>query len=273
MQILIKLFGQWSLFFICAGKSRSKSGIFICYSRTSRGFMRSWLECKSVWAKMSSPLSIRPFSPTRGKWWVNQWKKFKDFLFKTYLSSFTDPEQPLPLCTEDCPRSWRGWQGQGGECLSIPRPLQRHCHLWQLLHRRTLRRCQVRSARPEDWRQLQGLDAQITLWQLEDQHWSVHLGGNQGRRSVQGLDWWDQQDLWWLGHLQHRGNKSTPDSFGTCPWSWTSQVMVAKDGKEYIIEVNDSATTLMGESQEEDRKQIADLVVRHMEVRDWHFKF
>ena len=45
------------------------------------------------------------------------------------------------------------------------------------------------------------------------------------------------------------------------------EVMVAKDGKEYIIEVNDSATTLMGESQEEDRKNIADLVVRHMEEK------
>ena len=44
------------------------------------------------------------------------------------------------------------------------------------------------------------------------------------------------------------------------------EVMVAKDGKEYIIEVNDSATTLMGESQEEDRKNIAELVVKQMEV-------
>ena len=42
--------------------------------------------------------------------------------------------------------------------------------------------------------------------------------------------------------------------------------MVAKDGKEYIIEVNDSACALMGESQEDDRKNIAELVLRTMEV-------
>ena len=44
------------------------------------------------------------------------------------------------------------------------------------------------------------------------------------------------------------------------------EAMVAKDGKEYIIEVNDSACTLMGESQEDDRKNIAELVLRTMEV-------
>ena len=38
------------------------------------------------------------------------------------------------------------------------------------------------------------------------------------------------------------------------------------DGKEWIIEVNDCATTLMGESQEEDRKNIADVVIHAMEV-------
>ena len=41
---------------------------------------------------------------------------------------------------------------------------------------------------------------------------------------------------------------------------------MAKDGKEYIIEVNDCATTLMGESQEDDRKNIAELVLKEMEV-------
>eukprot|EP00095_Tigriopus_kingsejongensis_P006849 maker-scaffold176_size284796-snap-gene-0.12 protein:Tk06849 transcript:maker-scaffold176_size284796-snap-gene-0.12-mRNA-1 annotation:"synapsin-like isoform x1" len=43
------------------------------------------------------------------------------------------------------------------------------------------------------------------------------------------------------------------------------EAMVAKDGKEFIIEVNDSATTLLGESQEEDRKNIAELVIKAME--------
>ncbi len=45
------------------------------------------------------------------------------------------------------------------------------------------------------------------------------------------------------------------------------EAVVNKDGKEFIIEVNDSATTLMGESQEEDRRQIAELVIKRMEVR------
>ena len=45
------------------------------------------------------------------------------------------------------------------------------------------------------------------------------------------------------------------------------EAVVGKDGKEYIIEVNDCATTLLGESQEDDRKNIADLVISQMEVR------
>lgn len=43
------------------------------------------------------------------------------------------------------------------------------------------------------------------------------------------------------------------------------EAVVGKDGKEYIIEINDSATTLLGESQEDDRKHIADLVLKTME--------
>jgi len=44
------------------------------------------------------------------------------------------------------------------------------------------------------------------------------------------------------------------------------EAVVAKDGKEYIIEVNDSAAGLLGESQEEDRRHIADLVLASMEA-------
>ena len=36
------------------------------------------------------------------------------------------------------------------------------------------------------------------------------------------------------------------------------EAVVAKDDKEYIIEANDCATTLLGESQEDDRKNIAE---------------
>ncbi|GJQ80394.1 Syn [Trypoxylus dichotomus] len=44
------------------------------------------------------------------------------------------------------------------------------------------------------------------------------------------------------------------------------EVVVGKDGREYIIEVNDSALTLLGDSQEEDRRHIADLVVYKMQA-------
>ena len=47
------------------------------------------------------------------------------------------------------------------------------------------------------------------------------------------------------------------------------EAVVAKDDKEYIIEVNDCATSLLGESQEDDRKNIADLVLKTMEVRKY----
>ena len=45
------------------------------------------------------------------------------------------------------------------------------------------------------------------------------------------------------------------------------EAVVGKDDKEYIIEVNDCATTLFGESQEDDRKYIAELTLKSMEVR------
>lgn len=44
------------------------------------------------------------------------------------------------------------------------------------------------------------------------------------------------------------------------------ELLVSKDGKEYIMEVNDSAIPLMGDSQEEDRRQIAELVTAKMQV-------
>ncbi|XP_076278149.1 synapsin isoform X2 [Lasioglossum baleicum] len=44
------------------------------------------------------------------------------------------------------------------------------------------------------------------------------------------------------------------------------ELLVGKDGREYIIEVNDSALSLMGDTQEEDRRHIADLVTAKMQV-------
>ena len=44
------------------------------------------------------------------------------------------------------------------------------------------------------------------------------------------------------------------------------EAVVGKDDKEYIIEVNDCVTTLFGESQEDDRKYIAELTLKSMEV-------
>lgn len=44
------------------------------------------------------------------------------------------------------------------------------------------------------------------------------------------------------------------------------EIIVGKDGKEFIIEVNDSALSLMGETQEEDRRFIVDLVIQKMQT-------
>ncbi|KAF7396791.1 hypothetical protein HZH66_007653 [Vespula vulgaris] len=44
------------------------------------------------------------------------------------------------------------------------------------------------------------------------------------------------------------------------------ELLVGKDGREHIIEVNDSALSLMGDSQEEDRRHIADLVTAKMQA-------
>ena len=43
------------------------------------------------------------------------------------------------------------------------------------------------------------------------------------------------------------------------------EALVAKDGREVIIEVNDCAMGLLGESQEEDRRHIAEVVLEEME--------
>jgi hypothetical protein len=44
------------------------------------------------------------------------------------------------------------------------------------------------------------------------------------------------------------------------------EVVVSKDGIEHIIGVNDSALSLLGNQQEEDRKHIFDLIVERLEV-------
>ncbi|CAG2211513.1 SYN [Mytilus edulis] len=43
------------------------------------------------------------------------------------------------------------------------------------------------------------------------------------------------------------------------------EAVQGKDGKEYIIEVNDSSMNLLGESQEEDRRNIGELVITRMQ--------
>ena len=45
------------------------------------------------------------------------------------------------------------------------------------------------------------------------------------------------------------------------------EAVVAKDGKEYIIEVNDCAMGLLGERKEDDKMMIAEMVLKEMEVR------
>jgi synapsin len=43
-------------------------------------------------------------------------------------------------------------------------------------------------------------------------------------------------------------------------------VVVGKDGKEYILKASDSTFALIGDSQEEDRRTIADIVSSRMQV-------
>ncbi|CAK1553695.1 unnamed protein product [Leptosia nina] len=43
------------------------------------------------------------------------------------------------------------------------------------------------------------------------------------------------------------------------------ELVVGKDGREHIIELNDSATSFMGDSQEEDRRHLAELVFQRMQ--------
>lgn len=43
-------------------------------------------------------------------------------------------------------------------------------------------------------------------------------------------------------------------------------IVVSKDGKEYILSATDSTLNLMGDTQEDDRRHIADLVVTRMQV-------
>ena len=42
------------------------------------------------------------------------------------------------------------------------------------------------------------------------------------------------------------------------------QAVIDSEGREYIIDVNDSSFTLLGESQDGDRRQIAELVIEKM---------
>ncbi|XP_022236747.1 synapsin-like, partial [Limulus polyphemus] len=44
------------------------------------------------------------------------------------------------------------------------------------------------------------------------------------------------------------------------------EALQGRDGREYISEVNDSSMTLLGDSHEEDRRLIADLVVHRMQA-------
>lgn len=50
-------------------------------------------------------------------------------------------------------------------------------------------------------------------------------------------------------------------------------IVVAKDGKEYILGATDSTLSLMGDTQEDDRRHIADLVVTRMQVNSLKFNW
>lgn len=44
-------------------------------------------------------------------------------------------------------------------------------------------------------------------------------------------------------------------------------IVVGKDGREHILSACDSTFALMGDTQEDDRRHVADLVVTRMQVR------
>lgn len=48
-------------------------------------------------------------------------------------------------------------------------------------------------------------------------------------------------------------------------------VLVGKDGKECILKASDCTFALIGDTQEEDRRMIADIVTARMQVRHSHF--
>lgn len=45
-------------------------------------------------------------------------------------------------------------------------------------------------------------------------------------------------------------------------------IAVGKDGREYILNATDCTFALMGDTQEDDRRQIADLVVSRMQASE-----
>lgn len=47
-------------------------------------------------------------------------------------------------------------------------------------------------------------------------------------------------------------------------------IAVGKDGREHILGASDSTLQLMGDSQEDDRRQIADLVSNKMQVSSFN---
>lgn len=49
-------------------------------------------------------------------------------------------------------------------------------------------------------------------------------------------------------------------------------IVVGKDGREHILSVCDSTFALMGDTQEDDRRHIAELVVTRMQVSN-NFNF
>jgi hypothetical protein len=49
-------------------------------------------------------------------------------------------------------------------------------------------------------------------------------------------------------------------------------VVVGKDNKEYILKASDCTFSLIGDSQEEDRRTIADIVSARMQVSERAFK-
>ncbi|OWR46944.1 synapsin like protein [Danaus plexippus plexippus] len=92
---------------------------------------------------------------------------------------------------------------------------------------------------------------------------------NQGSAMLEAIGMNDRYKMWIDETIVFFGVKSNgnivSEIFGGLEVC-ALELVVGKDGREHIIELNDSATSFMGDSQEEDRRHLAELVFQRMQA-------